>query len=302
MAYHNTLNELPFSSLSDYALINLLASSKKKILEILSEMEISQFLRSRLNPTEYQTLEDCNCQYYDIDQYNQIPFNHSFGLSLYHQNIRSLSKNYGQLVAFLLSIDHDFDIIMLTEIGKYNISVMGHILKSVFPDHNFYYRTPPTNPRGGVAVLVKSIIGSKYLEIRPELDLMMECNCDKCQVESLFIDINMDERYTIGCIYRHPNGNCQHFSNALKHSINKIKHKGPIILSGDINIDLIKNSNKQVKDYIETLGELQLIPLTTIPTRITDETATCIDHFYVKPSKKICSKSMKTGALFFRRQ
>ena len=182
---------------------------------------------------------------------------------------------------------------MLSEIGKYNIAPMGNVFKLMFNDYEFYYKTPPKNPKGGVAIFIKSTIDPDNVRIRYDLVLTMDCDCTKCQVESIFLDLYLDEPYTVGCIYRHPNGNTEHFSEALQNSMSKIKHKGPVILSGDQNINLISYTNNHVKAYTDTLAELQLIPVTTIPTRITENTATCIDHFYIKPSKKLHNKTLK---------
>ena len=266
-------------------------------MEMLTEMNISKILTRKCNPTQTETLEDCNCQYYDVEEYNQIPITKETGITLFHQNIRSLSKNCGQLIAFLSSINHEYDIIMLTEIGKSNIPTMGNVFKLLFSDYELFFKTPPKNPKGGVAIFIKSTINHGNVTIRNDV-LEMECGCSKCEVESLFFDIQIDEPYTIGCIYRHPNGNTQHFTDSLRKYIDKIKHKGPIILSGDINVSLTSYTNNHVKKYIDDLTELHLIPLTTIPTRITEDTATCIDHFYIKPSKKLHNKTLKTGVLF----
>ena len=41
-----------------------------------------------------------------------------------------------------------------------------------------------------------------------------------------------------------------------------------------------------------------MIPLQTLPTRITDTSATCIDHIYLRLSKRILSKSARCGAFY----
>ena len=261
-------------------------------------MKITNIIKQKLTPTQTETLEDCNCQYYDIDQYNQIPSATTNGITCFHQNIQSLSKNCGKLIAFLSSINHEYDIIMLTEIGKNNIPSTLNVFRLIFSDYDSYYVTPPSNPKGGVAIFISARLKSKNLIIRNDLQLNMECGCSKCEVESLFIDFHLDEIYTIGCIYRHPNGDTLHFTDALRKSLDKIKHKGSLILSGDFNISLTTYTNNHVKRYIDDLAELNLIPVTTIPTRITESTATCIDHFYLRPSKKLHNKTLKTGVLF----
>ena len=299
MANNSNLHrELPFTTLTDYALINLIASTKNRIMEKLNDMGITQIIKRKFNPTQAETLEDSNYQYYDVEEYNSIQMKKRNSISFFHQNIRSFSKNCGQLIAFLSSINHEYDIIMLTEIGQYNIPTMGNVFKLVFNDYNYYYQIPPSNPKGGVAILIKSTIDAAKIRLRNDLEIEMACECTNCQVESLFFEIQLDEVYTIGCIYRHPNGDTHHFSDALRSTITKIKHKGPIVLSGDINISLTSYESSQVKKYIDDLAEMQLIPVITLPTRINDNTATCIDHFYIRQSKKLHKKTLKTGILF----
>ena len=97
--------------------------------------------------------------------------------------------------------------------------------------------------------------------------------------------------YIIGGIYRHPNGNIKHFIESLSNLLNKLDKKTTLIIAGDINIDLLKQQNPNVNLYTETLMENNILPYIYIPTRITDSTATIIDHINVRiPSNQINSK------------
>jgi hypothetical protein len=50
---------------------------------------------------------------------------------------------------------------------------------------------------------------------------------------------------------------------------------------GDFNIDLLKiNENPAVKEYFENLITLGMYPEITLPTRITDTSATLIDNIF----------------------
>ena len=95
MANHNLHKELPFSNLTDYALVTLLASSKQRILEMLSDMELINILKSKFNPTQVETLEDSNCRYYDVDEYNQMTITNRPGLTIFHQNIHIIFHEIG---------------------------------------------------------------------------------------------------------------------------------------------------------------------------------------------------------------
>ena len=51
---------------------------------------------------------------------------------------------------------------------------------------------------------------------------------------------------------------------------------------GDIKIDLIKYENNMTLEYFTTLSSYNCMPYISTPTRITDSSATLIDHIFVK--------------------
>ena len=88
--------------------------------------------------------------------------------------------------------------------------------------------------------------------------------------------------YVTGVIYRHPNNNIESFVSLLEQTINKIqKENKPYILCGDINIDLLHPDITNCQLYIDTLLSNNILPVITVPTRITDYSATVIDHINV---------------------
>ena len=57
---------------------------------------------------------------------------------------------------------------------------------------------------------------------------------------------------------------------------------------GDININSLKcNSNFNVKSYFDMLTSFNLFNIIKNPTRITENSSTLIDHFYVNNPEKI---------------
>ena len=92
--------------------------------------------------------------------------------------------------------------------------------------------------------------------------------------------------YTVGGIYRHPNGNVSHFVSALECVLHKIDTNRTTVLAGDINIDIIKFSNEDVVSYVSTLMSFKYLSYITVPSRITQLSTTCIDHMFMKTSQK----------------
>ena len=101
---------------------------------------------------------------------------------------------------------------------------------------------------------------------------------------NIFIQFKfLNEDYVVGGIYKHPNGNTAHFIDDLETAIGKLKDNVTVILAGDINIDIIKFDNEQTMAYLTTLLSNRFLLFITLPTRITDLSAACIDHIFVKP-------------------
>ena len=81
-------------------------------------------------------------------------------------------------------------------------------------------------------------------------------------------------------IYRYLNGNIKYFLTDLENALKQIDGKYTAIISGDISIDLIK-FNLEDNQYVSTVMWYGYLPYITLPTRITDFSATCIDHILV---------------------
>ena len=59
---------------------------------------------------------------------------------------------------------------------------------------------------------------------------------------------------------------------------------------GDMNIDLLKHhTHQQTGGYLDMLNSHDLLPVITKPTRITNHTATLIDHIYTNTVNSLVS-------------
>ncbi len=66
------------------------------------------------------------------------------------------------------------------------------------------------------------------------------------------------------------------FSNSLSEMVNDYER---IFLYGDFNIDVLKyNSSTQVAEYIDLLFSFGFLQIVTKPTRVSDTSATLINH------------------------
>ena len=91
----------------------------------------------------------------------------------------------------------------------------------------------------------------------------------KCETESLFIEFcYRGTAYTVGVIYKHPNGNVSHFITDLEMVLNQIDNDKTTVLAGDMNIDILKFSNEDVVSNVTTLLSYGYLPCITIPSRM----------------------------------
>ena len=212
-------------------------------------------------------------------------------LKVYAFNIRSLSKNGGKLLAFLSNLPV-FHVLVLTEIGVWNIEVAV----SYFSEFAYDYALPEHNSFGGVAIFMNKNIDNITFT---KQTLKKTCKCSKCNFESLFVDFEFANiAYTIGGIYRHPNGNVSHFNVDLENVVAVIDKQKTVMILGDINIDIIKQDNESTLSYYTMLLSNNFLPLITLPTRITSHSATCLDHIFIRCCKN-GQNTQKTAGIIF---
>ena len=105
------------------------------------------------------------------------------------------------------------------------------------------------------------------------------------KLESIFIEIDKDVFMThsniiIAGTYRMPDSSVEFFSERISDILNTIqKEKNTFSLTGDLTIDFLKSDiHKSTSSLIDVFYSNNAFPLITKPTRVTDKTATLIDH------------------------
>ena len=130
---------------------------------------------------------------YNVSKLNNI-FNTTQGkrISLFHCNIRSLTKNLTLSNDVLCSLDSTPDIVTVTETRLSSNSISNLDI----PKYNFFHTDSPTRA-GGAAIYV-----NKVLKAIPRSDLKI----DLPLVESCWVEIdpnNNRKLIMIGCMYKH---------------------------------------------------------------------------------------------------
>ena len=112
------------------------------------------------------------------------------------------------------------------------------------------------------------------------------------QCESITLELNKHGKTLIICgIYRHPTRDYHKFSafleDRLQSFFNKFVNFNCLIL-GDINVSLLKyGTDSDVTRFLDILLNYNFLPLSTLPTRITETTATLLDHIYIRQALKV---------------
>ena len=193
--------------------------------------------------------------------------------SILHLNIASLAKHIGELRYMLVSLDHPFDIIGLTEtrlsneIPISNVDIEGHQ----------FVHTPTPSQCGGAAIYIKN--GHQYEIINDHSRTIDNVS------ESVFIEIKNSngKNIIIGCMYRHPSVTKKFIEYFLEPTLVKLSNqKKTCALIGDFNFDLLKyETHHETSNFYDILSSHSYRPLILHPTRVTSKTNTLIDNIFI---------------------
>ena len=102
----------------------------------------------------------------------------------------------------------------------------------------------------------------------------------------------------VGNVYRSPSRNPEKFNNLLENVLQKLQRhvkKKFLYLVGDFNQDLIKHDcDTNSQNLIDITSSHGLVQLVSRPTRITDSSATLIDHVYTNNVDNVISCNILT--------
>ena len=133
-------------------------------------------------------------------------------VSLFHTNICSLQANFDNLELLLHDLDHNFDIIALTE--TWNPENKKHLFspKNIENYHDYIGVTGTTSKSGAGLYIHKD------LKPLPRPDLDFKIFKDKQEGESCWVEIINDKspNIIVGVIYRHPSETDNIFIENLK--------------------------------------------------------------------------------------
>ena len=156
---------------------------------------------------------DLNFHYYTPNSFNLYADKKNIGFSLFHLNIHSLNRNGDELCQFLNTINHDFDVLILSEIWSCNIAHFSNLISG----YKFYYDVPDSSDVGGVGIYVRSNLSHNIV------DSYRIPNSSDCRVENLWMEVTKDcSKYIVGGIYRHPGHKISDFLQKFDNVLSQI--------------------------------------------------------------------------------
>lgn len=199
--------------------------------------------------------------------------------SIFHLNIRSLRKNFNELMVLLEENRYTIDIIILSEVNIKNEEMSFYQI----PGYNAVIRTRETMRGGGILIYVKECLLFNTFDVNTDA------------LESIHGQLKT-AKYVVHiiAIYRPPNKNKALFIEQLETMIKSISTSDSVIVIGDTNIDLSHNINPTTTNYKNSLCEYGL--QSVIPSsEITREAivggrvdTSCLDHVWVRVGRGAC--------------
>ena len=184
-------------------------------------------------------------------------------ISLCHINIRSLSQN--KIRNLKTDISRDFDIIALSETFLSDSQPDSDFQLQGF--HSIMRRDRPGGLGGGVALYTSQLFAASR---RHDLEVP--------DIELLWSEIRLhNNKFLLGVVYRPPNSTVS-FWDKLQDSLDlaKATNINNIILTGDLNSDPSTPSGTKLLNFCS----INLLSMhIDEPTRITQNSSTCLDQF-----------------------
>ena len=145
------------------------------------------------------------------------------------------------------------------------------------PNYKFIGKHRTNKKGGGVGLLVH-----EQLHFKTRNDIGLDYDSD---LENQFIELKArKQNIVIGSLYRPPNSKEKIFLRDYRNLIEKIGHckDKELVIGIDHNLDFLKASaHRNTQSYLDYNLDMNMLPVITKPTRITDTSATLIDNILV---------------------
>lgn len=226
-------------------------------------------LLNPVHPIVHSFNDNPNCKYYEVQAFKRKFAGDLSSLKLIHLNIRSVNRNLDEFVIFLQSTCVEFHVIILSETWLGN--------SSEFPDVDGYlafHSVRQGKAGGGISVLVRNDI---QVQLIPQLSFIS----DLCEMCSVVISIN-NRRVNILGVYRPPNSSVSDFNNFFFNLFDNTFFNLLSVVMGDFNIDVQHSHVSECnQSFINEFFTLNFTETISLPTRVSSNSSTLIDHIWM---------------------
>ncbi len=195
----------------------------------------------------------------------------------------------------LICLDLEFDIIGLNEVGTINVENRDTFLNEKY---HFKFELLVDHLFGGVGLF----INHKY-DISESADLKINRTRDM-EIENIWYEVSQlnGKKVVIGVIYRHPGtrNDISKFISEMDTKLGLLSREGmKCVLCGDLNIDRLKiNIYDSTTTFFNSIMTHTFIPTITLPTRITHNSITLINHILLKTTSKDINDAIVMGNIY----
>lgn len=191
-------------------------------------------------------------------------------LNVLHINIRSIRKNFNELLVFLETYDLVFcDIIVLTETWQVHDNQFN------IDGYTMFYNKGNLNQNDGTVVYIRTGLNFHVNEIKLPLSGVTISKVD--------LSIN-NTSFGISCMYRPPSSSTQLFLVDIEEFFSNQTNNQIDIIIGDINIDLSAENDNEVNTYTTVLNHFGFASAINNPTRVRADGGSVLDHIFLKKS------------------
>lgn len=172
--------------------------------------------------------------------------------TLFHANIRSIRKHWGEFQLAINSVLSIGDVFVLTEINIHSEDVGQFYL----PGFNNIFYTRDKKRGGGIAVFVKNSLFFSEVQL----------SFRSCETIALRILTSAYDLLLLAS-YRPPSEKVSDFLSDLRVNLETFPVNATLCLVGDFNIDLLSPSRAPVCEYLTLLADYGIEPTISLPTR-----------------------------------
>ena len=216
--------------------------------------------------------------YYEINQIMEAYNSHKHNFSMLSLNCQSINAKFDSLILLVETLRQqkfEFSIICLQETW---LEEGADVSLFQIPGYDCIAKGKYRSVHGGLITYVHNNYKYEICNTMVSSDLW----------EGLLLKIKIQNNSNIYIynIYRPPyyfsNDNMTDFISQINTTKSRLNlSKSQMFLLGDFNIDLLKiKENSVFKEYLDHMLSFGLSPSITLPTRITDTTATLIDNIF----------------------